>query len=163
MDINISRLRNFSFQISTISKYRAELMGVAMIGVMCGHLMNHTFQPSLLGFVVRMVHTPGFLLLSGMGLYYSFNKNSNLSEFYYKRFYRLLLPYFVISSIFFGIFLSFGHISILNYIGYVSTLAYWYEGNFYAMWYISVTVLLYALFPLIYKCIIPPPQGRPSP
>lgn len=151
--MNENRLRSLSFQVNIISKYRTELMGIAMIGVMCGHLMNHTFQPSILGFIVRMVHTPGFLFLSGMGLYYSFGNNCNLKTYFLKRFVRLIIPYFLVSSIFFLIFLWGGHISFRQFIGYISTLAYWYEGNFYAMWYISVTVILYAIFPLIYYSV----------
>lgn len=78
-------------------------MGVAILGVMMGHLMNHTVQPSTLGHMARLVHTPGFLFFSGFGLYYSFTKDSCLSRFYAKRVLRLYIPFVIITSCFFYI------------------------------------------------------------
>lgn len=78
----------YSFQFETISKYRAELMGLAILGVMWGHLMNDTYQPSIFAQLARLVHTPGFLFLSGFGLYYSFSNNSDVHLFFKKRIAR---------------------------------------------------------------------------
>ena len=94
-------MKNRKFEINTISKYRSELMGLAILGVMCGHYMNHTYQNNLLFSIARIIHTPGFLFLSGFGLYYSFVNNSNLGSFYLKRLKRLYLPFLLISTLFF--------------------------------------------------------------
>ncbi len=94
-------MKNRKFEINTISKYRSELMGLAILGVMCGHFMNHTYQNNLLFSIARIIHTPGFLFLSGFGLYYSFVNNSNLGSFYLKRLKRLYFPFLLISTPFF--------------------------------------------------------------
>ena len=143
----------FIFSIDCISKYRTELMGVAILGVMCGHLMNHTIQPQVLAHLARLIHTCGFLFLSGFGLYYSFSKNENVWFFFKKRISRLYIPYLCISSIFFVLLLLAGKCSVLQFIGYLTTAAFWYEGNYYAMWYIAVSLMLYLLFPLFYLLI----------
>ena len=64
--------------IYLLSKYRNMLMGIAIFEVMLGHVVSWleiSYPNAILGFVIaRMyytVHTPGFLLLSGLGLYYS--------------------------------------------------------------------------------------------
>lgn len=126
-------------------------MGVAIIGVMLGHLMNHTIQPPILPFVARMVHTLGFLFLSGFGLYYSFSKDNNIFNFYKKRVSRLYIPYFIIASIFFITLVSVEHKSILQFIGYITTAAFWYEGNYYAMWYVAISLVLYIIYPIIHN------------
>ena len=128
-------------------------MGVAILGVMCGHLMNHTIQPKVLAHLVRLIHTCGFLFLSGFGLYYSFSVNRNLSLYFKKRVSRLYIPYLCISSIFFTLLLLAGKCSTSEFIGYLTTAAFWYKGNYYAMWYVAVSLALYMLFPLFYMLI----------
>lgn len=63
------------------SEYRAELMGIAIIGVLIGHTIilgnitiNNTFI-KFLNIIPRLAFTQGFLFLSGFGLCYSFTKN----------------------------------------------------------------------------------------
>lgn len=141
---------HYKFQIDTISKYRTELMGLAILGVMLGHLMNETYQPLILAQLARVVHTPGFLFLSGFGLYYSFSNNSDVYLFFKKRIVRLYIPYFMITLPFFFALLALGRCSFLQFFGYMTTAAFWYEGNYYAMWYVAVSLTLYAIFPLMY-------------
>lgn len=141
----------YSFQFETISKYRAELMGLAILGVMWGHLMNDTYQPSIFAQLARLVHTPGFLFLSGFGLYYSFSNNSDVHLFFKKRIARLYIPFFIMVLPFFISLLVIGKCSFLQFCGYMTTLAFWYEGNYYAMWYVAVSIALYAVFPLMYR------------
>lgn len=148
-------MKSCCFDFQLISIHRTELMGVAILGVMIGHLMNHTIQPALLGFLVRLVHTPGFLFLSGFGLYYSFCKDSFLPRFYAKRISRLYIPFIIITSPFFLYLLFTGKIPFINFLGFLTTIGYWFVGNYYAMWYVAVSMVLYMLFPLLYKVIIP--------
>ena len=44
-----------------------------------------------------------FVFLSGMGLYYSFSKDSNVKKFYIKRYKRILIPYVIVAIAFWGI------------------------------------------------------------
>ena len=146
-------MRNYCFSIKLFSKYRTELMGGAIIGVMWGHLMNHTIQPYVFAQLARLLHTPAFLFLSGFGLYYSFSKNSSVTSFFRKRVVRLYIPFLIIATPFFLILLLLGKCDLLQFLGYITTLAFWYEGNYYAMWYIAISVLLYMIFPFLYHVL----------
>lgn len=141
------------FELSSISKYRTELMGIAILGVMLGHITNLIYHPKILEQFLRLVHTFGFIFLSGFGLYFSFSKSPFLSNFYVKRIKRVYFPYLIISSGFFILFYIFGKCSFLQILEYLTTLAFWYEGNYYGMWYIAISLFLYLIFPLLYRLL----------
>lgn len=67
---------------ANISKYRSELMGYAILGVLIGHIIvfgevhNCDFI-SVATWFSSLIHTPGFLFLSGFGVFYSMNKDNN--------------------------------------------------------------------------------------
>lgn len=151
-----NKILKLSIPFCLISKYRTELMGIAMLNVLTLHFLSWSqlLSPKWLVFILdnsgRLLFTEGFLFLSGFGLFYSFSKNGALTDFYHKRINRLLLPYIIISLPFFlrGLFLGRFGIDIL--LLKLSTLYFWIYGND-GMWYISLSVLLYALFPIIYK------------
>lgn len=149
MSLTLKTNMKTRFSVDSISKYRTELMGVAILGVMCGHLMNHTIQPDILGYLVRIIHTNCFLFLSGFGLYYAFSKNRDLVQYYKKRTVRLYIPYLCISFAFFLLLLLTSKCNIWQFIGYITTAAFWYEGNYYAMWYVAVSLALYIVPPIL--------------
>lgn len=68
------------FEVDAISKFRTELMGVSILGIMLAHIWGWTEiqNDALQQFVdwfSRLSHTNGFLLLSGFGLYYALSKH----------------------------------------------------------------------------------------
>ncbi len=74
---------NRMFALEDISKYRQELMGIGIVGVLLSHLVtvggfdtNYMLVKFLLLFK-QLVYTQGFLFLSGFGLYFSLSKNSD--------------------------------------------------------------------------------------
>ncbi len=141
-----------------IGRYRTELMGIAIIGVLLGHSAawmdideSSIITKVIFGLVPRLVFTEGFLLLSGFGLFFSFSRNPDVRSFYYRRLKRLLIPYILLSAWYF-IYTDFIVSSNpIGFLGHITTLAFWTEGNFGGMWYIAVSVLLYSLFPIFYK------------
>lgn len=127
-------------------------MGIGIIGVMIGHWMQWSnvgriIYYSLIPFV-GLVFTEGFLLLSGFGVYCSLNKDSNLKLFLAKRAKRLLFPYWIMVVPMSLLTLINGE-SISNIILEIITLKYWIYGNT-AMWYVSVSLLLYLLSPFLF-------------
>lgn len=148
-----------SMAIQNISKYRKELMGIAIIGVMVNHWMHWVSISEGIAFLIlskidNWIFTPGLLLLSGFGLYYSLSKNSDILSFYKRRLNRLYLP-FVILSI--PLYLYFVFVrddySFLKFISQITTIDFWINGNYGGMWYVAVSLVLYLLFPFFYKLL----------
>ena len=83
-------------EISLLSKYRTQLMGLAMLLI----LIFHTGIDVKSVNVIRSIKDIGdvgvdiFLLLSGIGLYFSYSKNNDKKYFYKKRVLRIL-PTFI--------------------------------------------------------------------
>lgn len=139
-----------------ISKYRNAVMGLAIIGVMLGHWFAISQTPAdniflkVISIIPALVSTQGFLFISGYGIYYSFSKNSETIPFYKRRFHRMILPFMLMALPYFLFRLCFEGISLWQFVGYLTTLAYWTEGNYCGMWYVAVSTILYLLCPLLY-------------
>ena len=134
-------------------------MGIAILNVLVLHSLSWTGFNSpgwgaiLLTTFGRLVFTEGFLFLSGFGLYYSLHKSYDLRLFFTKRIQRLLIPYWLMSLPFFVIWLVGGRFGISGLLMRLSTLEFWFHGNYVGMWYISLSVLLYAFMPLMFRGI----------
>lgn len=142
-----------------LSKYRAELMGVATIWVVAFHfcemvlsnaeeashyanIVGHSFlRQGYLGVEI-------FLLLSGMSCYYSFCKKNNVIEFYKKRFIKIIIPYFIIAVPFWyymNLYLEFNieeffcNLTGLNLLIGVRTF-----------WYVFLILMMYFIFPILF-------------
>lgn len=130
-------------------------MGIAILGVCIAHALgwahlDTSLAAKLLGPFTRIAFTEGFLFLSGFGLYYSFSKNGDLWQFYLKRVNRVLLPYMIMSLPFLLLSLTTGNISLSTFLLKLTSLYFWFLGND-GMWYISMSVALYFLFPVVYR------------
>lgn len=141
-----------------IKSFRTPLMGVAIIAVMTVHLLQ--FCHPLKGFlsflyeIPNMIFTDGFLFLSGFGLYFSYVNSKSLKEFYLKRVKRLLVPYMLIAAplLLFPTYTQYG-MNMWAYLGRLTTLGYWVEGNFCSMWYIAVSIVLYICYPWLHSLL----------
>lgn len=147
------------FNISDISKFRQELMGLGIIGVLLSHLVsvgefdtNNVFVQVLLIFK-QLVYTQGFLFLSGFGLFFSMAKNADYLSFIKRRVNRLYIPFLVMTLPFFVFQVVVRSESIWCLLGRLTTVSFWIEGNYSGMWYVAISVLLYLLFPLYYKVV----------
>ena len=142
---------------SDISKYRQELMGLAILGVLFSHIVS---LGQGTGYIVtfpfkvfdNLVFTQGFLLLSGFGLYYSWTKEHSVWHYFKKRIGRLMIPFWIMSVPFYLYVCAILNNDYGKFVENILTAYFWLHGN-NGMWYISITVLLYILFPLLYKII----------
>ena len=128
-------------------------MGIAILGVCLLHGFSWAnISETAIGHLIRpfakIAFTDGFLFLSGFGLYYSFTKNGDLRKFYIKRVNRVLLPYMIMGLPFFLLSLITGCISVPTFLLKITSLCFWFLGND-GMWYISMSVALYFLFPVV--------------
>lgn len=140
--------------LENISKYRTALMGVAILGVMVAHCKGDwpvSVFSKAVGLVCYSVFTGGFLFLSGFGLYHSMHNDDHVANFYKKRVKRLMVPWLCVASPYFiytDLVLSS---SLRDFLMHISTMAFWVDGNYSGMWYISVILMLYLIYPLWHK------------
>lgn len=133
------------FDIRDISVYRSELMGWSILWIMMLHFTFNQIAP--LGFVAQygFAGVDIFMLVSGLGLYYSLSKRKSLHRFYKKRLIRIIPTYYVLGIIF---SLLFCHDSIIEYLFRYSTIGFW-TGGIYWEWYIPSIIMLYLISPFL--------------
>lgn len=134
------------------------LQGFAAIGVMLHHLSQSVTQygavyKGLINFMseVGIYFTGIFFFFSGYGLYTSFlKKEGYLDNFLRKRLPTVLIPFYVVNTIFFAVSILLGkEMSVPEVFLYASGLIL-LNGN---MWYIVEIIFLYIAFYLIFKNI----------
>lgn len=146
-----------------LSTYRNEIMGVAIIYIVLFHyyeIFNDLNIPYYsIQNIVNILGTNGnigveiFLILSGLGCFFSFYKKPDKKIFYKKRCLRVLvpytligLPYWIMYSLVFhegtalDVFLNFTGISF--FINQTATF-----------WYIPFIMIMYFVFPIFYHYI----------
>lgn len=142
--------------LTLISRYRDSIMGLAIMGVMVGHWFGLGQIPSedlfsrTIRTIAALIFTQGFLFLSGFGIYFSLLRNNDTLAFYRRRFFRIVVPFMLMATPFFLIRLCFENSSFWQFLGYITTLSYWVEGNYCGMWYVAVSIILYLFSPLLY-------------
>lgn len=132
-----------------LSRYRSELMGLAILWVMLFHAYPFTFGVAALdsfkehGFAGVDV----FLLLSAMGLYVSLAKKGS-GHFFRRRLARVLPAYWLVAGLYSLLLLWRGRIGWSVVLWNLSALHYWFHipGSF--NWYMPALLAFYALTPL---------------
>ena len=137
------------FCIKDISTYRSELMGWAILWIMMLHFTFNQIKP--LGFIAQYGFSGVeiFIFVSGLGLYYSLEKDHHLIHYYFKRLLRIFPAYFTI-GFFDNIYLC--HDTISTCLFRLTTIGFWTGGVYYD-WFIPSLLVLYILSPCI-KAII---------
>lgn len=137
------------FEIKDISTYRSELMGCAIVWIMMLHFTFTQIKP--LGFISQYGFSGVeiFILVSGLGLFFSLDKNSCIRTFYRRRILRIFPTYYLLgvpaSIILFND-------NFFDYLYRYSTIGFW-TNNLYWEWYVPSIVVLYLLAPFLKKMI----------
>ena len=145
-----------------LSKYRMELMGLAILWVVWFHssLYVKVFDIRILNKGLEFIKSTGyggvdiFLLLSGMGIYNSLNRNS-ISVFFKNRLKRILptwwsclLLYVVLGVSVLGI--SYSKKSIL---GFALFTGFWIDMPNQGNWYVYAVMFFYLISPVLFSLI----------
>ena len=135
--------------LSDISKYRSELMGWAILWIMMLHFTFTQIKP--LGFMAQygFAGVDIFMMLSGLGLFFSLEKNNDIGLYYRRRFLRIFPTYFIL-GVFASIFLFKD--TVLSYLFRYSTIGFWINGPYWE-WYVPSIVSLYITAPFLKKMI----------
>ena len=148
------------FNLDLISTYRNELFGLSIIGIMIFHyflrIVDHGTENALARFYHTVFSSVGvecFVFLSGMGLYFSMKKNSNIKQFYTKRLVRVLVPY-VVWGVAFWLVKDFlvNQKTLLDFVQDLSFITFFTKGE-RVLWYIGFITVMYLFFPLIFKIL----------
>lgn len=121
-----------------ILKYRAHLMGFAIIGILICHFKlltnaHHLFSLGSLGVEI-------FFFLSGIGLTLSYNKDSNPLHFYKKRILRIVPSYYITIACLLFLSLFWGETDYRMYSSFF-IIGPW-------KWFLSLLSIFYLTFPL---------------
>lgn len=147
-----------------LSKHREKIMGLAIISIIIFHYFEDVrifmnVSPIIIkiskiyNVIIGSIGVDIFLIVSAIGLYYSYSKNNNLVEFYKKRIKRVLIPYIIICGIYWivlDIFIK--KLSIIYFFKDFLWISFFTE-HVTTFWYILAIVILYFLFPIIYRFI----------
>ena len=145
---------------AVLSRYRGVLMGVQTILIMAFHHAEDLSNDDRLHGVWRLVYkyigssgVDVFLLLSGLGLYFSWMKNPDRNRFYSRRFVRVLVPYAMVALIGWS-WLDLWHdrTGLGTFVEDITFLSFFLHGDRW-FWYILVSLACYALFPYVFAAI----------
>lgn len=157
-----NRLASDELNFSSLSKYRNAIYGICAIWIVFFHgsatINIHDCEgiTRVLGLILRMGNcaVDSFILLSGIGLYFSLSKKPKLRTFYWRRLTRVYLPYLILAVpyIFYTCLIAEQHFDL--FIKASLAINYWTgDDEPIALWYVSVIILFYLISPLIYKAI----------
>lgn len=138
------------------SKYRTELMGVAILLVISIHHFATPKAPLRFLFTLFNYGSIGvdiFLLCSAIGLFYAFQRQPNTRIFYRRRMIRLLIPYFIIAIPYFlwlNVYVGKGG-------GFFKDLFYvtFFTKGTQTFWYVFAAFALYLLYPWFHRFLFP--------
>lgn len=149
--------------LSLINKHRRFLMGLAAFWIVVYHSSFFDFRDieflsvTHIGDLLEILKRLGnaavevFLFLSGIGLYYSMSKDSKLTSFYKKRFFRVVPSSFIIVVTLCG-FLSTTYLP--EYFSQITFVDLFVKSEVAEVaWYVSAILVFYLFFPLIYKAV----------
>ena len=143
-------------EFASISRYRSELMGIAMIAIILFHIplgrADAFFGLHRLG----NVGVDMFFFLSGMGLWFAWGKRGELLPFYHRRFARLMPAWLVMASLFYvPDFLGPRKYSptLLNLLGDITLNLDFWRYDELTFWYIPAIMAFYLVAPFYMELI----------
>lgn len=144
------------FDLELFNKYRKQLMGFAIVWVMIFHCYSKHI--SSMGIpVLSFISIQGnlgveiFLFLSGIGMYFSMSKNSDIIPFYWRRIKRVVIPWLIISCPYWILkSIIVDHDGVMVFLENWSGISLWTKG-ITTVWYVSLIIVLYLIYPFLYR------------
>ena len=139
-----------SYSLGLLSTHRNFLYGVAAMWIVLCHLLTSVPRIGVL-FPLAWLQAHGmagveiFLLLSGFGLYGSLSRNPDIKAFYKKRLARVFLPAFIVAVF----FCALTYMSPGDMLAAITIIPFFWTGK--SFWYVAFILMMYALYPLIYR------------
>lgn len=134
-----------------LSKYRGVLMGVQILLIMAFHYTedlsnaaDHFNGPAQVFYdYIGSSGVDMFLMISGLGLYYSWKRNPDAGAFYRKRLTRVLVPYVAVALVGW-IWFDFVHsdAGVVRFLADIAFVTFFTDGVKW-FWYIAVCLICY--------------------
>lgn len=151
-------MKNKTFKI--LSDYRTFIMGIAMLSILFFHytedcMNGHHMYVGFIKLYKQYIGSVGvdiFLLLSGLGMFYSLSKSEKIVDFYKKRGLKIVIPYILIclpAIIWICIKGNLETSYIFKEFFFINLL----EGKSVWFWYIIFMLFCYFISPIIYEHI----------
>lgn len=129
-------------------------MGIATLMIIISHApASGVLMPHILERIMGLGNfgVDIFLFLSGIGGYYSLSKMPKISDYFKKRYLRLGIPYFLITTPFIITYLLMGVYSIPDALLSFTTFDFWLEHK--GAWFIAMLIPLYLLSPVFFNLL----------
>lgn len=142
------------FHYNLISHYRTHLMGLSMLWVIFFH-SSITINNPIIDYFKNIGYggVDIFLMLSGLGLYYSYRKNPDSISFYKRRMLRILPTYIPVVLGYYLLLYLVKQAPLKAIFLNVTTLSFWLHSNYMFDWYIPALIVLYFVTPPIIKML----------
>lgn len=161
-------MKEKGIELANISKYRGELMGLAILFVMLFHVSVPRTDAF---FGLRRMGNIGvdmFFFLSGIGLWYSWTRNADAMNFFKKRLLRIYPAWLILASLYYiPDFLAIPWVkhsgnstNIIDLIGNITINWDFWLNDELTFWYIPATMMLYLITPAYLSLIIKHPTYR---
>lgn len=155
-------------ELENISRYRGELMGVAILFVILFHV-GLPRDDAFFG-LKRMgnIGVEIFLFLSGMGLWFSWTKKPSLRQFYLRRFLRIYPTWLLVACLYYipdylNLELTRHHGQSVNIIDLIGDITinwdFWLQDEL-TFWYIPAIMFFYLISPFYMRLITKHPIYR---
>lgn len=149
----MSKTRSLNW--NSLSQNRSTIMGVATLMIVAFHLaqMSDLISNGMIAaaFQTLCSGVEIFIFVTGMGLFYSLNKNPNLKQFYKKRFINIYPIYLIVAlpyCIWWSVVNQKGMLFFVNWLA-----PNYIIGNARDIWYIPFILVMYLIYPLAYKAL----------
>ncbi|WP_025691346.1 acyltransferase family protein [Paenibacillus zanthoxyli] len=138
------------FNYKLISTYRTQLMGIAILWIVFFHSTINTSSFPIIN-TFKTIGYGGvdiFLMLSGLGLYFSCQKDNNVITFYKRRLLRIIPTYMIFVFIICLLYWYVGEMSLTDVVLNLTTLSFWMDSKNKFDWYVPAILVLYLLTPV---------------
>ena len=146
-----------SIPLEFLSKYRTQFMGIAIILVMiCHNSICVPYGFEQINSIFKSICQCGvdiFMILSGLGCYYSFHKTPKVVAFYKKRLIKIIIPYVLAVAAYAVVYVGYlGRATFATYLWSFSLISFFTDGIMIA-WFVAAIIVLYLLVPIIYHLL----------
>jgi len=149
-------VKSQSIDLSLLSRYRGELMGIAMLSIVLFHVWLPQSSPFFGLKRMGNVGVDAFFLLSGIGLWYSWTRNRSLRRFYSRRLWRIYPAWIVVACLFYvPDFLGPQRFSssLIDLIGDVTINWDFWRHDELTFWYVPAILMMYVFAPLYMRLV----------